>query len=179
MNTDKAEGKLEQFLTVENIRKCEKSPREAAFISGFRALQKDAAAINKKNGFSTDDPLIDNFEQWFESITDSTQSSGAYDRYKPLFAAMRNARVGLKLMLSVGELGETLEAVRKNLGPDAHCPEFTSEECEVADAIIRLMNYATDRKLRLAEAIVAKNEFNRNRQDHSKEGRAAQHGKKF
>ena len=155
------------------------------FIDGFQQMQKDAAEINKKNGFSTDDPLIDEFEQWFVNTSlDGTtagriESAESYQKFRPLFAVMRNARVGLKLMLSVGELGETLEAVRKNLGPDAHCPEFTSEECEVADAIIRLMNYATDRQLRLAEAIVAKNEFNRNRQDHSKEGRATQHGKKF
>jgi hypothetical protein len=151
------------------------------FIDGFQQMQEDAAIINKKNGFSTDDPLIDEFEDWFmfETGLDSLDAPEARKKFHPLFSAMRNARVGLKLMLSVGELGETLEAVRKNLGPDSHCPEFTSEECEVADAIIRLMNYATDRKLRLAEAIVAKNEFNRNRQDHSKEGRAAQHGKKF
>jgi hypothetical protein len=146
------------------------------FVESFQSLQTDAAAINKKNGFSTDDPLIDEFEQYFDM---SPGCEDARIKFKPLFAVMRNARVGLKLMLSVGELGETLEAVRKNLGPDSHCPEFTSEECEVADTIIRLMNYAADRKLRLAEAIVAKNEYNRNRQDHSKEGRAAEQGKKF
>ena len=82
-------------------------------------------------------------------------------------------------MLSVGELGETLEAIRKNVGADTHIPNFTAEEAEVADCIIRLMNYATDRKLRLAAAIVAKNEYNRNRADHSAEGRAAVHGKQF
>ena len=102
-----------------------------------------------------------------------------YHRFEKLFDSFRNARVGLKLALVVGEIGEALEAVRKNTGPDEHIPEFTAEEAEVADAIIRLMNYATDRKLRLAEAIVAKNEFNRNRADHSKEGRAAEHDKKF
>jgi len=79
----------------------------------------------------------------------------------------------------MSELGETLEAVRKNLGPDDHIPGFTAEEAEAADAIIRLMNYAQNRRLRLAEAVVAKNEFNRNRADHSKEGRAAEHGKQF
>jgi hypothetical protein len=148
-----------------------------SFIFEFTEMQANAAAINKKNGFSTDDPLFDHFEEVVRELFESEQV--CIEQYEPVFSAFRNARVGLKLMLSVGELGETLEAVRKNLGPDSHCPEFTSEECEVADAIIRLMNYATDRKLRLAEAIVAKNEFNRNRQDHSKEGRAAQHGKKF
>lgn len=152
-----------------------------SFKDAFEMMQEDAAAINKKNGFSTDDPLIDEFEQWFiEDTFDGVSGQiNAYTKFKPLFAVMRNARVGLKLALIMGELGETLEAVRKNLGPDSHIPAFSSEEAEVADAVIRLMNYATDRKLRLAEAIVAKNEFNRNRADHSTEGRAAEHGKKF
>jgi len=145
------------------------------FIQAFTELQADAAAINKKNGFSADDLLFDEFEQYLQGFL-------TLDRLKqfgPVFSSFRHARIGLKLALSMGELGETLEAVRKNLGPDSHIPEFTSEEAEVADAVIRLMNYATDRELRLAEAIFAKNEFNRNRQDHSAEGRAAEHGKKF
>jgi NTP pyrophosphatase (non-canonical NTP hydrolase) len=175
VNTSNSEAKMDQYLTVETVRKCEKSLREAAFISGFRAMQQDAAAINKKNGFNTDDPLFDAFEK----AARHQMTSDNLDKFSSVFSAFRNARVGLKLMLAVGELGEALEAVRKNLGPDSHCPEFTSEECEVADAIIRLMNYASDRKLRLAEAVVAKNEFNRNHQDHSKESRAAEHGKKF
>lgn len=154
---------------------------EMCFINAFQEFQNDAAAINKKNGFSTDDPLIDEFEQWFMNASLDLMPDGAssFHKFKPLFSVMRNARVGLKLALVMGELGETLEAVRKNLGPDSHIPEFSSEEAEVADAIIRLMNYAYDRKLRLAEAIVAKNEFNRNRQDHSKSARTSEHGKRF
>jgi NTP pyrophosphatase (non-canonical NTP hydrolase) len=149
------------------------------FIHAFTELQADAAAINQKSGFSTTDPLIDEFEQWFLRKTLVSGTNLVRDKYGPLFEAFRNARKGLKLALVMGELGETLEAVRKNLGPDSHIPEFTSEEAEVADAIIRLMNYATDRNLRLAEAIFAKNEFNRNRADHSAEARASEHGKKF
>lgn len=146
------------------------------FISAFTHMQNDMAAINEKNGFSTDDPLIDEFEKYFDA---TTEAAAPYHKFKPLFTVMRNARAGLKLALAVGEISETLEAVRKNLGADKHVPEFTCEETETADAIIRLMNYAYDRKLRLAEAIVAKNEFNRNREDHSKAGRAAVNGKKF
>jgi NTP pyrophosphatase (non-canonical NTP hydrolase) len=84
-------------------------------------------------------------------------------------------------MLITGELGEMLEAIRKNQAtePDSHIPEFTNEEVELADVILRAMNYATDRKLRLAGAIAAKNEFNRNRADHQLENRAGLHGKKF
>ena len=163
----------------------ENEMKAMTFIHAFTELQADAAAINKKNGFSTTDPLIDEFEQWFvnKSLDGTTNgditSAVDYQKFRSLFDAMRNARVGLKLMLSVGELAETLEAVRKNLGPDSHIPEFTAEEAEVADTVIRLMNYATDRKLRLADAIFAKNEFNRNRADHSAEARASEHGKKF
>jgi NTP pyrophosphatase (non-canonical NTP hydrolase) len=149
----------------------------ACFIQEFTSLQEDAAAINKKNGFSTEDPLINDLEQWVTNM--SLDGGQAQAKFLPLFASLRNARVGLKLALVMSELGETLEAVRNNLGPDSHIPEFSSEEAEVADAVLRLMNYATDRNLRLAEAIYAKNEFNRNRADHSKEGRASVNGKKF
>jgi NTP pyrophosphatase (non-canonical NTP hydrolase) len=70
---------------------------------------------------------------------------------------------GLKLALVTGEISEALEGIRKGNKPDSHIPEFTSEEAELADAVIRIMNYATDCGARLAEAIVAKNEYNRNR----------------
>lgn len=153
--------------------------KELQFITAFREFQAEAVEINRKNGFSTDDPLIDEFEQQFLRWMDLGDIGEENEKFKPLFAAFRNARVGLKLALIMGELGETLEAVRKNLGPDSHCPEFTAEEVEVADGIIRLMNYGFDRKLRLAEALVAKQAYNRNRQDHSKEARASEHGKKF
>lgn len=147
-----------------------------AFIQGFTELQRDAAETNTKNGFNSDDK----FGGQLDTVL-SCQGVPSIIRegLHPMIASFNNARAGLKLALVVGEIGEALEAVRKNLGADSHIPEFTAEEAEIADAIIRLMNYATDRKLRLAEAIVAKNEFNRNRQDHSKESRSSEHGKRF
>lgn len=162
----------EGLLTLDNLR-----PARMAldFIRGFQGLQADAAATNVNNGFTKEDIDISAFEKYmYTSVPDADNQ-----RFKHLFASFRSARKGLKLMLSVGELGETLEAVRKNVGQDKHIPEFTAEETEIADCIIRLMNYATDNKLRLAEAIVAKNAYNRNRADHSAESRASEHGKKF
>lgn len=146
--------------------------RRMTFVHAFTELQADAAAINKKSGFTVEDALCNHLETFLFGCD-------MHKEFEPLFASFRSARVGLKLMLAVGELGETLEAVRKSIGPDSHIPEYTAEEAEVADAIIRLMNYATDRKLRLAEAIFAKNEFNRNRADHSADARASEHGKRF
>lgn len=153
--------------------------RDLSFLAAFQEFQQDAANINRDKGFSKDDTEIDEFEKWFESMAPAYIPTSSHDRFKPLFASFRNARAGLKLMLATGELGETLEAVRKNLDKDDHCPQFTAEEVEIADAMIRLMNFATDRKLRLAEAMIAKQEYNRTRPDHSKESRASKHGKRF
>ena len=70
---------------------------------------------------------------------------------------------GEKLALVHAELSEALEYYRKGNGPSDHIPEFSGIEEEFADVIIRLMNMAKGRNLRVAEAVVAKNEFNRAR----------------
>lgn len=153
----------------------EKILREHDFILSFHEMQSDMASINHKSGFVDQEVAIDSLETYLLRQCDGV----TYARFHPLVEMFKNARVGLKLALVVGEIGEALEAVRKNKGADDHIPTFTAEEAEVADAIIRLMNYATDRNLRVAEAIVSKNEYNRNRKDHSKKGRAAANGKRF
>jgi NTP pyrophosphatase (non-canonical NTP hydrolase) len=142
--------------------------------NAFEVFQADAASINRKNGFVEQEALIDKLEEF---LKDQGQAGGL--QFLPLIDIFKNARVGLKLMLVVSELGEALEAVRKNLGADDHIPNHSAEAAEIADAVIRLTNYATDRKLDLVGAIIDKNEYNRNRADHSKEGRALAHGKKF
>lgn len=75
-----------------------------------------------------------------------------------------------KLGLIVTEVAEGMEAIRKP-GPSEHIPEFTSEEEEVADAFIRLCDYAGGFNLRLADAVQAKLLFN--------SGRPKKHGKAF
>lgn len=67
---------------------------------------------------------------------------------------------GEKVALTHGELSEALEYYRKGNGPSDHIPEFTGVEEEFADAIIRLMNIAHRLKLRIPEAMIAKQEFN-------------------
>lgn len=67
-----------------------------------------------------------------------------------------------KIALMHSELSEMLEGVRKPQ-PDSHCPEFTSEEIELADLFIRGGDYAGAKCLRLAQAIIAKMKFNASR----------------
>lgn len=66
---------------------------------------------------------------------------------------------GEMIALMHSELSEMLEAVRKP-HVDEHCSEFSSEEIEAADVLIRLMDYCHGHNLRLADATLVKMAFN-------------------
>ena len=65
-----------------------------------------------------------------------------------------------KIALMHSELSEALEAVRLGNPQDEHCPEFASLDIELADAVIRIMDFAEARKIDLARAIAAKHAYN-------------------
>ena len=68
------------------------------------------------------------------------------------------------LLLITGEVSEATEALRRpEMEQDKHIPEFTELEAELADVVLRTMNYAESKGLRLAEAIVAKSAYNAQR----------------
>lgn len=71
--------------------------------------------------------------------------------------------IGEALMLMVSELAEALENARKGFPLSDHIPEFLGIEEELADCIIRIMNYGEDFGMDIANALVAKVEFNRTR----------------
>lgn len=77
---------------------------------------------------------------------------------------------GEQIALMHSELSEMLEGVRKPKADD-HCPDFTSEEIEAADVLIRLFDYCLGHHLRLGAATLAKMAFN--------ETRPMKHGKAF
>lgn len=85
---------------------------------------------------------------------------------------------GTMIALIHSEISEALEGIRKNLNDD-HLPSRKMVEVELADAIIRIMDYAGYRGLDVAGAIVEKLEYNQQRQDHKKENRNKEGGKKF
>lgn len=71
--------------------------------------------------------------------------------------------VGTALMLMVSELGEACEAERKDIRSSEHIPEFSGIEEELADVIIRILDFAGYHNLRIADAIASKVTFNRTR----------------
>lgn len=85
---------------------------------------------------------------------------------------------GELLMLIVTEIAEATEGERKDLMDDK-LPHRKMAEVELADALIRIFDYAGGFGYDLQGAFIEKMEFNRNRADHKHENRSKTNGKKF
>ena len=85
---------------------------------------------------------------------------------------------GELICLMHSELSEAMEGVRKNL-QDEHLPHRESVEVELADCIIRIMDYAGARGLDVGGAIFDKLAYNLEREDHKPANREKEGGKRF
>lgn len=83
-----------------------------------------------------------------------------------------------KLMLTVSELAEAMEADRKGLMDDK-LTHRDGREVELADAVIRIFDLAGAFGFNLGEAIAEKLDYNQQRSDHKREVRSAAGGKKY
>lgn len=81
-----------------------------------------------------------------------------------------NPNKGERIALMHSELSEALEAVRQPC-ESSKCAGFSQEVEELADAVIRILDYCAHYNLPIEQAVLAKHEYNK--------GREYLHGKKF
>lgn len=89
-----------------------------------------------------------------------------------------NKNKGEMISLMHSEISEALEGERKGL-MDSHLPLRPMAEVELADAIIRIMDYCGKWEYDIGGAIEEKLEYNKTREDHKRQSRMQNGGKKF
>lgn len=107
---------------------------------------------------------------------EAAREAGWWSEYDEMPEQYRKYFLAAKRDLMHTELSEATEGSRKNQMDD-HLPHRKMEEVELADTIIRIMDYAGQLKYDLASAIVEKMQYNKSREDHEPENRAKDGGK--
>jgi len=85
---------------------------------------------------------------------------------------------GELLCLIHSEISEAMEGERKNLMDDK-LPHRKMAEVELADALIRILDYAAGFGYDIGGAVAEKLEYNATREDHTHEARERPNGKKW
>lgn len=99
--------------------------------------------------------------------------------WSDLETGKRKERNPLELIcLMHSELSEAMEGVRKDLMDD-HLTNRKMVEVELADTIIRILDFAGGFDLDVAGAVYEKFRYNETRKDHSVEERKKANGKKY
>lgn len=92
--------------------------------------------------------------------------------------ARKERNPGELIALMHSELSEALEGIRKDKMDD-HLPERKAVEVELADTVIRILDFAGAYNLNIGAALAEKLAYNAKRADHKLENRKQDGGKKF
>jgi NTP pyrophosphatase (non-canonical NTP hydrolase) len=111
--------------------------------------------------------IKEEFNSSLEDVQDRVhnlaRSNGFWEENTTLCELGYETTVQLKVAALIGsEVGELIDALRKD--PTAHCGkhgcDLSKEEEELADIVIRVMDYCEHRNIDLAKCIIEKHNFN-------------------
>lgn len=155
-------------LKAERSNKKEPMNNQIVFIESWNAMQKAAHQNSKDKGFW--EPSADALK--VTALLNGIEiPPGIRAKVLEIVERMGTPSDCEKLVLMHQELSEALDAVRGGYPDDDKLPVFGNLEVELADTIIRIMDFAEKRGLNVAGAVVAKMAYNA--------GRAHKHGKAF
>lgn len=122
-----------------------------------------------EQSIGSDWQIVDQDVGWSQKIDSLAHEIHRWAIGKGWWDSERNDAEMIALMHS--ELSEALEGLREGDPADDKIPDFRSSEAELADCIIRILDMAGGRGMRIGQAIIAKMAYN--------ETRPKKHGKKF
>jgi NTP pyrophosphatase (non-canonical NTP hydrolase) len=134
-------------------------------------MEKDKSTAETQ----VDNPLMASFINVLARLCRAEADKWYHD---PITGELLQLNHGERFALMHSELSEAFEAVRKDKMDD-HLPNRPGVTAELADALIRILDYCGDNDLDIGGTFVEKVLYNRARQDHTNEARLAPGGKKF
>lgn len=108
--------------------------------------------------------LTTNEKKFIEAFNEKAKEAGEIAISKGWYCNEKPEDIAVKISLMHAELSEAIEGLRIGNPPSEKIPEFSQLEEEFADVILRIMNEAYQLNLRVAEAIIAKDKYNSNRE---------------